>query len=75
MQEPIDTLEDASRSDDKSSFPIQEHYKKATPESLSQFLNHPQLRTEIRRIVQKEVRYIYVFVMDKSFLKAAEDAL
>lgn len=44
-------------------------------EYVSQFLNHPQLSIEIRKIEQEETRLNYALQMDKSFMRAAEDAL
>lgn len=44
-------------------------------QSLPELLNHLYCGSSIRNIAQAEVRRIYAFELNKSLIKAAEDAL
>lgn len=75
VQEQIDTLDDALRSDEKGPTSIPDHDTTPAPESLSQLLNHSQLHAQIREIAQEEASHNNAVEMDKYFEKAAKDAL
>lgn len=66
VPEPIDSLVDALRSEEEVPPSILQHSAAPARDSISRFLNHPQLRAQIRKIVQKEARRMYVVEMDKS---------
>lgn len=71
VKEPFHTLDAALTFDIKSSPSIPQNSTTPAPDMPLQFENHPQIRTEIRQIVQEKARRIYALKMDKYFLKAA----
>lgn len=75
VQKKNDTLEDVLWTDDEGPLSIPEHGTALASESLSQSLNRPQLRAQIRVIAQKVARRIYVIEMYKAFFKTAKDSL
>lgn len=72
---PIDILDDAWRFERESSPSIPEGCTISAPNSFPQPQNHPQLCAQIREIAQEEAKCIFTPEIDKSLLKAAEDAL
>lgn len=74
LQEPIDTLDYALGSEGEGPPSVLEQSTTPALDFLSQFLHHPRLRAQIKKIAQEEARRIYALEMNKSLLKAAEDA-
>lgn len=74
-QEPINTLDDALRSEDEGPSSTPEKRTIPAPDSFSKFLNYPRLRAQIREIAHENTRRIYVHEMDMSLLNAVEDAI
>lgn len=75
VQEPVETLDDAFWSKDKSPLSILARSKAPAPEPLSKFLNHPKLRAKIKEIAQGDARRLHVLEIYKFLLKAAEDTV
>lgn len=74
VQEPVETSHGALKSDDESTPSIQKQGTITAPESFSQFLNYPQLRSGMRQFAQEEATLIYALEMNKSSLKGLENA-
>lgn len=75
LKDQIDNLDDALWSEDEDPPFISEHGTKFLSVALSQFLNHPKFRAQIREIAQEEAMRIFALKKGKSFYKAAEDTL
>lgn len=75
LQEPIDISDDNLWSEHKGSPSIPENTTTFAPDPLSQFLNHPRHRAQIKGIAQEEARQNYAHEMEISLLNAAEEAL
>lgn len=62
------------RSEGEGPSSISKHPNTTASNSFLQFVNHPQLRAQIRKIMQEEARHICALQTDMYLLKAAQVA-